>query len=217
MKRTVKTDIQTAETAIPPSNQVGQTSRLSQPAKIGLITLASITLVGGILYSRFWPIAVVNGHIISRLEYFQTLDEQAGKQTLDNMITEFLILNEANRNGVTVPPAEITASMNELESTIKAQGQTLEQALTAEGVTKSQLEYKMKIQKLVEIMGKGNVAVTDQQISDYIAKNKTILPSNMKVDEIKTMVKSQLEQQATSDNIRAWLANIRKSAQIEYR
>ncbi len=192
-------------------------SSMPNSTKIALGVAAAVCLGLGFLYVKFWNIAIVNGNPISRIAYYQTMESQIGKQTLSNMITEKLIEDAAEKQNVIIDDKVVNDKVADIETKIKAQGQTLDAALEAEGITRAELNRQIKIQLIVEQLGAGAVEVTDAQIDTYIKDNQSLLPKDSTAAEIRTMVKSQLESQAKNTNIQTWLENLKTSASIIYR
>ena len=199
-----------------PSRAVTSTPK-STPYPVALVAILILLTLLGYSYYRFWNIATVNGRPISRLEYYQTMEKQIGKQTLENLVTESLILDAAAKKNVTVEQKVVDKDIADIETKIKAQGQTLDQALTQEGITRADLEKQMRIQKLVETLSASSSAVTDVEINNFITTNKAQLPQGATAEELKNLAKTQLEKQAQSDNIKKWLADIRTQAKVVYR
>lgn len=163
-------------------------------------------------YKGLFLAATVNGQPIWRLTLVKELDKQAGNRVLDSLITKTLILQEAKKQKVTVGEEEINQTIKEIQDTLAKQGQNLDQLLTLQGMTRDELKEQIKLQKIVEkIVGK-EVSVTDKEVSDYLEKNKDVLPKDIKVDD----VKKQLEQQKISEKANTWIEQLRSGAQINY-
>lgn len=192
------------------------TQQVKGRPKTTLIVILLIIL--GLLYyfKSLFVVALVNGEPISRLAAIRELEKQSGKQVLDSLVTKTLILQEAKKQNVTIDQTEIDQAIKKIEKDIQGQGQTLDQALTLRGMTRTDLIEQIKIQKLVEkILGK-NIKVTDKEVSDYIEKNKITIPEGTKPEETKTQVKEQLLQQKLGEKFQAWIENLKKNAKISY-
>jgi foldase protein PrsA len=185
--------------------------------KILLPLLVVIALAGGLFYFKNqFIVATVNGKPIWRKTLVGELEKQAGKKTLDSLITKTLILQEAQKKNVTVSDQEVNEEIKKLEDNFTSRGQDLNQLLAAQNMTRKDLFSQIKIQKLVEkIVGK-DVAVSDEEINDYIEKNKNLIPQGMAEDEVKTNVKQQLEQQKRNEKIQKWIKSLRDNAKINY-
>lgn len=160
--------------------------------------------------------ALVNGEPISRLAIIRELEKRDGKNALSALVNQSLILQEAKKKNIEISQKEIEASAKQIEDTLKTQGQNLDAALLAQGLTRKDFEGQLKLRKFVEKLLAQEVKVTDKEVNDYIEKNKGSLPENMKEDEIKVGVRQQLEQQKFSIKSQELLTRLEKEAKINY-
>lgn len=182
-----------------------------------VILIIVIILLGAALYyyRGLFVAAVVNGQPISRLEVVEQSEKQSGKTTLDTLVRDALIEQEAKKENVSVSDSEVNSEISTLSNNLKKQGQTLDQVLQTQGMTEDDLRNLIRLDKLVQIMVSKNVTVSNSEVNDYIAKNKASLP-NLSGSALKAQVKSELLQQKTNDAVQAWLANLQAKAHIEY-
>ncbi len=182
-----------------------------------VVLIVVILLLGAALYyfRGLFVAAVVNGQPISRLEVVQQAEKQSGKQTLDTLVRDALIEQEAKKENVTVSDKEVNDEINTLQGNLKKQGQTLDQVLATQGMSKDDLTRLIRLDKLVQKMVGKNVKVSDKEVADYIDKNKDSLPS---ADDatLKKQVKAQLSQQKTNEAVQSWLAALQQKANVVY-
>lgn len=189
----------------------------NQRIKVISALIGLLVIVGLLLLLKNWLIvATVNGQPITRFEFNQALEAQAGKQVLTTMVTEKLIFQEAEKKGVTVSQQEVDTAMKQVTDSLAKQGQTLDQALALQGMTKNEFVERIKIQKLVEKMFAKNITVSDKEIDDYLDQNKDALPQDQKPEDLRASVKKQLEQQKLSAKFQSWLQTIQKNAKVTY-
>lgn len=181
------------------------------------VAVALILIAGIWAFDKYAFVAKVNGKYISRVGYIKNMEKQVGKQILDKMVTESLIEQEAAKKGVKVDKKEIDDEIAKIEEKIKTQGQTLEAALTAEGMTKEDLENQLRIQKMVDKLSDSKKEITEKEIAEFLDKNKDQLPKGMAKDELNKAAKEQLEQQAKTEAANTWFAKIKEEAKIIYR
>ncbi|MFH1833156.1 MAG: hypothetical protein ABH816_03235 [Candidatus Levyibacteriota bacterium] len=181
------------------------------------ILIVILVLIGLIYCFRgIFVAAVVNGETISRLSIIQSLEKQSGKQAVESEITKLLILSQAQKKNITVSQSEIDTQILTIEKSLTDQGQTLDSALAFQGMTKQDLVEQIRIQKIIEkILGK-DISVSDKEIDDYIANNNLTTPDGSSDDEFKAGIKQQLEQQKMGEKFQTWIAEVQKSAKIEY-
>lgn len=160
--------------------------------------------------------AFVNGQPVFRLSLERELEKQYGQRTLDSLITQILITQEAQKEKVTITDAEVNQALKALEDNITSQGGNLDQLLAAQGMSKNELKQQIKLQKIVEkIVGK-DITVTEKEIDDYIKNNESQLPQNETQEQIRAQVSEQLRQQKISEKVNVWVEDLRSSAKINY-
>lgn len=175
-----------------------------------ILTAVTILIVVAILYflKGLFIAALVNGSPISRLSVVQELEKSNGSSVLDSLVTKELIRQEARKKGINVTRDEINSEISKIEGTIKAQGQTLDEALAAQGWTKKDLEDQIVTQKIVEKLLADKVLVTDQEVDDYVKANKSTEPRDT--------IKEQLRQQKLFEAYQAWIQGLMAQAKINY-
>jgi foldase protein PrsA len=182
-----------------------------------LLVISIIILV--VLLFRFKSLfiaATVNGKPITRLEVIKELEKEGGKSVLDNLITNNLILQEAAKEKVTVSNSEISAQIDQIKNNLKSQGQDLNTALAAQGMTQTDLNNQIKLQILVQKMAGKDVTVTDKEAEDYFNQNKATYPKGAKFADVKDQIVSDLKQQKTRTAVTTWVSNLKSKAKINY-
>ena len=161
-------------------------------------------------------VAMVNGRPVSRLALIKKMEKQAGKVTLDTLITETLILQEAKKQNVVVVDEEVDQEIKKLEDDLARQGQDLNELLSLQGSTKDTLRERMRIQKIIERIVGRDIQVTDEEIETYLEQNKEFIPEDADLEEVKTDIKGQLTQQKLNEKIQTWIKSLNESADIKY-
>lgn len=178
-----------------------------------------ILVILGILYlfRGFFIAATVNGQPIGRLSVIQELEKQGGKRALDNIITKTLIIQEGNKKNITVSQKEIDEQIKTIESNLKKQGMNIDQALQAQGMTRSALNEELKIQITVQKLVGDKVTVTDKEVQDYIEQNKEFLQATSPDQEPDAaQVREQIKQQKLQKKTQDFIEALRKNAKISY-
>ena len=179
------------------------------------VGLLVVLLAGaGYGYFKYWNVVTVNGIGISRLEYIKTMERAGGKQTLDQMIQEKLILAEGTKNKITMDRAAIDAEIKKVEERLKTQGQTLDTALVQSGMTKADLEKQILMQKIQTSLAKVSTEVTKVQIDEFIKTYKAQLPPKATQAELETIAKDELTAQASKTAVSTWTADLVKNAKV---
>lgn len=176
-----------------------------------------IIIVGLLFYFKgLFVAAVVNGESITRLSLISQMEKKDGRQMLSTLVTQTLISQEAKKRKIDVSQQEIDADIKQIEAGLESQGQTLDQAMLAQGITREDLVKNIRIQKLVEKMFAKDVKVKDSEVTDFIDENQSSIPADLALNEVKKQVIQQLEQQKLSENFQAWLDSAQKNAKIQY-
>jgi parvulin-like peptidyl-prolyl isomerase len=189
--------------------------KLKQPKVFVPLIIIALILAAFYLKGLF-IVALINGEPISRLTIVQELEKQGGKQALSSLVNQTLILQEAKKKNVQVIQAEIDKAEKKIEDSLKAQGQSLDTALTMQGMTRKDLALQLKLRSLVEKLLADKIKVTEKEIADYIEKNKDTFPTTLTSDQIKTSVEEQLKQQKLASESQTWIEGLKKNAKINY-
>jgi hypothetical protein len=200
------------------TDDVNKTSFLNRFKNRKFLIPLFLILTGGIIFyfKGLFVVALVNGQPITRLSIIQELEKRGGKQMLSSVITQALILQEAEKQNVTVAQKEIEEEIKKVEDNLKKQGQSLDQALTFQGLTREDFVTQIRLQKLVEKMLAKDMKVTDREIDDYIEKNENSIPKDMKPQEVTASARQQLQQQKLSSKAPAWIKDLQEKAKIIY-
>jgi len=187
---------------------------LNQIVKTHLGILLIVLVALGYGYYRYWNIAVVNGKGISRIDYIKTMERAGGKQTLDQMVQESLILEEGRKNNITMDRTAIDAEIVKVEERLKAQGQTLDSALTLSGMTKADLEKQILMQKIQTTLAGNKTEITQTQIDEFIKTYKAQLPPKATKAEMETIAREELNAQAVKTAATTWVTELTKNAKV---
>jgi hypothetical protein len=213
--RRAKAMVNTQETVMPKAASMTIKEKLKQPKVIvGLVVI--VLAIAAYFLKGLFVVALVNGEPITRFRVISELEKQGGEQTLASLVNQALILQEARKKKIEVSKAEMDASVKQIEDSLKKQGQSLDVALKAQGMTIQDLKSQLKLRNLVEKLVADKLKVTDKEIEDYIKTNKDSFPTNMKEDEIKKSVGEQLKQQKLSSASSTWIKELNKNAKINY-
>lgn len=193
----------------------------SKPLKIRksyiLLILATALLIALLFFFRsIFVAAVVNGQPISRVSVIKETEKQAGKQTIQNLVRNTLIEQEARKQKVVVTEKEIDEEIKKVETTLSKQGQKIDQVLEVQGLTREDLKKLIRLDKLVSKMVGKDIKVSDEDIASYIEKNAESLPQDQTEEELKKSVSDTLRQQQLNQKVQTWLEELQKKAKIQY-
>ena len=180
----------------------------------GIVLLLAILISLALYFKAVFVAAVVNGHIISRLSVVKELEKQGGKNTLDTIIDNRLIQDDAKAKKVTVSDDEINKEIATYEDRMKAQGSTLDAALAQAGLTKADLKDRVLVELELEKLLGDQIKVTDADVDQYIKDNKVTLPAGQEA-ATKDQVRAQLKQTKLSTAAPAYIADLRTKGKIK--
>lgn len=204
-----------------PKKQTNTSSSTQKPMRVRKLyvgIVAAVLVLGAFLYvgRGLFVAAVVNGQPISRLSVVSESEKQSGKQALDTMVRNTLIEQEARKQNVTVSEKEIDDEIKKVEETLTKQGQKLDDVLAMQGMSRQDLRKLIKLDKLVtKIVGK-DVKVTDAEVSEYLEKNKELLPQNQTEEQLKKTATEQVKQQKLNQEVRTWVESLQTKAKVMY-
>jgi foldase protein PrsA len=177
------------------------------------IVIVAILLIG--YFKNQFIVATVNGEPVTRIQLLTDLEKKQGKEALNNIITERLVLQEAQKKDISITETEVDDQIKEIEKNLESQGQKLDTLLAAQNVSRKDLRDQIKIQLILKkIVGPADI--TDKEIADFIETNRELLPESTDQATLDNQVKQQLEQQKTGEKIQSLVAELQQKAKIEY-
>lgn len=156
--------------------------------------------------------AVVNGRPIFSWQLNKTLVNRYGKQTIEGMISEELIAEEAKKSGVSVTQSDIDAKQKDILKNL-GENVKLEDLLQYQGITREDFDNQIKLQLTVrKILGK-DITVSDNDIAGYIATNSATLTATDPA-ALKAEAKQMIIETKVGALLQPWFAELRSKAQI---
>lgn len=182
---------------------------------IGTVAVLLVLMALYMFNNAFIIAATVDGRNISRYALIKELEQQYGKTTIDKMISENIIKNEASKKGIVVTDAQVNQEIKIVENGILAQGSTLDMALLQQGLTMDSLRDRIRTQKMVEKLLADKITISEAEVNAYITTNKISLPKGGET-EAKTQIADQLRGEKLNQEAQSWLAGLKSSAKIKY-
>ncbi len=213
-----------ASSNVPTANSSSSTSSANingtsfRIRKSYIIFLAVIAVLATLIvrYKGLVVAAVVNGNPIYRVNVVKETEKQAGKQTINNLVRNSLIEQEAKKQNITVTDKEIDDEIKKVESTLSKSGQKMDQVLQLQGLTKDDLKRLIRLDKMVSKMVGKDVKVSDSEVDAYIEKNRESLPAEQTEEQLRKSVSDNLRQQKLNEKVQQWLSDLQKKANIQY-
>lgn len=177
-----------------------------------------IILLGGLLYlgKGLLVAAVVNGMPVYRFSVVSELEKQNGKRVLDMLITRSLLVQEAKKKNIEVTQKEIDAEIKKIETNVASQGMNLDQALSIQGMTRTDLKDQLKLQLIVEKLMGAKIEVNDREVDEFVVANKAQFPSGESEETMKKQAKEQLKNQKIQQKTQEYLTVLRSKGKILY-
>ncbi len=144
-------------------------------------TYLIILLVGLLLlayYKKSWFVAAtVYGSPITNFELLTKINQQIRSQTLDQLITEKIILDEAKKNNVTVTATDINQKITEIERNVGG-AQMLDPLLGQQGQTRDSLRQQLTLQITIEKLYSKDATYSAEEVDQFIVQNKDQLKAS---------------------------------------
>lgn len=197
-------------------NLLPSTPKLPRPpmptVKIALVILVLGLVAIFVSNKGLLVAAIVDGKPIFRWDLNNVLMSRYGQQTLESMISQELIGEEAQKAGVTVSQAELDVRTKTLVDSMGG-GMTIDQLLQYQGMTRSDFDSQLKLQLTVEkLLGK-DITVTDDEVTNYIATNSSTLTATDEAG-MKEEAKQAIMSQKINDKLQPWFTAIKGKATI---
>lgn len=184
------------------------------PRKLFVYLAIALGLIGlAYFFKGQFIVTWVNGRPITRIAYVRELEKLAKNQALDSLLTKQLIKDEAAKQKITVAKEEVDGAITNIEERAKAQGTTLDELLTAQGISLASVREEVRLQKLLEKMV-GEVTVAQEEIQTYFDDNLTTLYKGKTLDGVKNEIEEQLKQQKQINQIQELIARLQTEAKI---
>lgn len=173
------------------------------------IIIVAITLF---LTKSLFLAAVVNGRPIFKWQLDRELEKRYGAQILDNLITEKLINQEADKLKIKTTQEDINKELEAVKQTLP-QGTNLETALKSQGMTMDDFLKQIKIKLQAEKILNPKISITDAEIEEFASKSAAFLTSTDSAKQ-KEEATTLLRQQKLGQVFNEWLKEIQSKAQI---
>ncbi len=196
---------------------IKKSSRSNRARYLFIIVLVLAVLGSSLYYFRgIFVAATVNGTPITRLETIRELEKQAGAQALESLVTQKLIEQEAQKRGITVSEEEINEELANIKSRLEQQGQSLPTILEMQGLTQDEVKENLRFQVLIDKMTADDVAVSDEEVDQFIEENQENIADEQDEEEVRGQVRTQLERQKASTAAQGLVSQLREGASINY-
>lgn len=160
--------------------------------------------------------ATVNGEPVSRLGVISQLEQTSGASVLDNKINEMLIRQKARESHVNVTDEDINAAIADIETNVLGEGQSIDDVLALQGMTRDDLIEQIEIQVMVEKLLEGDVTVSDEEVNQYVESNRESINEENTEEDLRDFARQQIRQQKLAQRFGTWIQELRDAANINY-
>lgn len=161
-------------------------------------------------------VAMVNGKPITRFQVIKELENQGASQILDSLVTMEIVKQEINKLDIKVSDEEIDAQLNEIEESLSAQGQSLDDLLAMQSLTREDIKKDLKLNLQIDKVLADKIQASEEEVLEYFESNKDLLGDAANFAEMKEDIEAQLIQEKRATAQQEWLTAIRDEAQVRY-
>lgn len=173
---------------------------------LGLILLA--------VFKKSWFIAaIVNGTPITNLELISKMNDQYRQQTLNQLINEKVILEEAKKKNIVVDNNQINDKVSELEKSVGG-AQVLDSLLSQQGQSRDSLRQQLRVQLIIEKLYQNEATVSAEEVNNFITQNAAALQATDSAGQIQEAT-NLLKQQKLSEIFSQKFQELRQIANIK--
>lgn len=205
----VKVPSMSAETSLPHTVRGVSKKRFFRIVPI-LLVVALLVLLG--VNKGMFVASLVNGKPIFTWQLHSVLRSRFGQQTLEGMIGEMLIKDEARKAGLIITKDDVAAKEKEIVASLGA-NVSLDELLQFQGLSKSDFEKQVMLQLTVEKLLSKDLVVSEYDIDAYIATQAATLnatdPASMRVEARQAIVASSV-----AEKLQGWFAELRQKAKV---
>lgn len=176
-----------------------------------LLALVSLGFLGYRFRGKFLA-GIVNGQPIFKFQLTKRLYSQYGRQVLEDLIVEKLILQEAKKKGISISKEELSQSIEKIKDQLGPQAD-LDSVLALQGIKKSDFESQLKVQILVKKLLEKEISISDEEVAKFIKENRKLMEATTEA-ELAQEAKERLTNQSVTERLNPWIDELIKKAKI---
>ncbi len=180
----------------------------------GIVAAVLVLLVAWWQWQRSY-VAVVNGQYVPTTALYSQLMASGGAETLNNITQQQLILQQAQREKITVSNDEIEKELSTFKESTGGEDQyqtSLKEFGISEDLLRNQIEVRLTLEKILA----DKIKVSDQEIEDYYNANKAEVDvANEGLDAARSRIETQLREQKLSQESSKYIQSLQQSSTIK--
>lgn len=157
--------------------------------------------------------ATVNGAPLTNLELQMKLNKQFREQTLNQLINEKIIMNEAAKNNALPTQQEVDSKIAELEKSVGGK-ETLDTLLAQQGQTRSGLRDQIMLQLAITKLYEKEATVSAEEVIKFIEDNQDQLRATESAEQTKEATDT-IKQQKLSQIFSQKFEELKQKANIK--
>lgn len=189
--------------------------------KIGIWSAIFVVALVGIDYAVQYlnqkaTVAIVNGERIYRKEFLSELEATYGYMIINQLISERVVYQKADAEGVSVTEEEIDEKIAEIQEKYGGEA-AFEELLEAQFITMEELRGEYERSTLLEKLLADEISITEQEKRDFYDQYKDLyFPEDTYASyEVAAQdVETQLTRQKMEEMLQGWLSNLQDEATI---
>lgn len=198
------------QTARPTLNTI-KNYRPSKRIYVALVIVGLLVL--GAYNKNLFIAATVNGSPISNLELQNRLNNQYREQTLNQMVNEKIVMDEAKKKGIITTTADVNKQISTLEKNVGGP-KALDELLIQQSQTRTSLKDQIMIQLTIEKMYANDATVSGDEVKQFIDQNKDQLQATTSAEQTKE-AESAIKQQKLSQVFQGKFKELKQTAKIQ--
>lgn len=219
---THRTSSEPTKTGMPSTSVWGQLGGLTVPLVsnrevwkwIGVVVAAlAIVLLGWWQWQRSY-VGVINGQYIHTSALADQLVANYGAQTLDTLVQQQLILQDADKKGVTIPADKVQAELDTFKESTGGED-AYQSSLVEYGISEDLLRSQIKVRLTLEEILAERIAVSEEEIEEYYEENQEEVDvADEGLEGARDRIEMQLREQKLSQESSQYLQSLQETSLI---
>lgn len=153
---------------------------------------------------------------ITQYELYSEMKNLYGKQMMNELVAQSLIMQEAKQQNVTVSQEEIDKELSAMQQQIGSEEAFLEY-LSSMGMDMEKLTEKMQVLMTRDKLLDQAFPITDEQVQAYYDQNKAQMGSPApQFEQVKDQIKMILTDSSRAENYDRWWTELQERHQVQY-
>lgn len=170
------------------------------------VLLLIVAFLIGAISRGFFPVAMVDGNIISTNQLNQSLKKTSGKQVLNLLIAQKLLEEELNDRDVKITNDEVLTEIKTIKKNMNIDDRQFNQILKEQGKTLIEYKKEIRLEIAIQKLFKTAYKFIDTDIENYLsANNIQKSPQSAIYESQKIAVENILTKQRIVQQFQAWL------------